>query len=49
MTNNTRSARPLREAISAEVPDWSLQAKTLWSWQPSRSLLANIRPYKQAV
>jgi serine O-acetyltransferase len=31
---------------SAEIPDWSREAKSFFSWQPSRSLLASIRRYQ---
>ena len=48
MTDNMRTARPLRETISADVPDWSREAKTFWSWQPSRSLLASLRAHERA-
>ena len=39
--------RPPREPISAEVPDWSREAKSFWSWHPSRSLLASVRAYQK--
>jgi serine O-acetyltransferase len=32
--------------ISAEVPDWSREKKSFFSWDPSRSLLASIRSYQ---
>lgn len=35
------------EEISAEVPDWSREEKRIFSWQPSRSLLASIRSYQR--
>jgi serine O-acetyltransferase len=34
-------------SISATVPDWSREAKPLWAWDPSRSLLASIRAYQR--
>ncbi len=33
--------------ISAEIPDWSREAKKLFAWSPSRSLLASIRSYQR--
>lgn len=33
--------------LSAEVPDWSREAKAFWQWQPSRSLLASLRAYER--
>ena len=33
--------------ISASIPDWHREAKTFWSWNPSRSLLASIRTYQR--
>jgi serine O-acetyltransferase len=33
-------------AVSAEVPDWSREAKAFWHWHPSRSLLASLRAYE---
>lgn len=33
--------------VSAQVPDWSREAKTFWEWAPSRSLLASIRAYQR--
>lgn len=32
--------------ISAEIPDWSREKKSFFSWDPSRSLLASIRRYQ---
>ena len=45
-------ARPRREprdadGISATVPDWSREAKPLFAWMPSRSLLASLRAYER--
>lgn len=34
--------------ISADVPDWSREEKSLFSWNPSRSLLRSIRTYQAA-
>jgi serine O-acetyltransferase len=31
--------------VSADVPDWSREAKAFWHWNPSRSLLASLRAY----
>ena len=33
--------------VSAEIPDWSREHKTFFSWDPSRSLLASIRNYQR--
>lgn len=33
--------------VSATVPDWSREAKSLFEWAPSRSLLASIREYQR--
>lgn len=33
--------------VSAEIPDWSREYKTFFSWRPSRSLLASIRAYQR--
>jgi serine O-acetyltransferase len=33
--------------VSAEVPDWSREAKRILSWHPSRALLASIRSYQR--
>lgn len=35
--------------ISATEPDWSREAKSFWSWNPSRSLLASIRDHRLAT
>lgn len=37
-----------RETISAEVPDWTREAKAFWTWHPSRSLIASLRAYQRA-
>ena len=34
-------------AISATQPDWSREAKALFEWAPSRSLLAALRSYQR--
>jgi serine O-acetyltransferase len=34
--------------ISSVDPDWGREAKSFWSWQPSRSLLAAIRAWQSA-
>jgi serine O-acetyltransferase len=36
-----------RTEISATVPDWSREAKAIFEWSPSRSLLASIRAYQR--
>src|SRR5690348_11419307 len=33
---------------SATVPDWSREAKGLFTWSPARSLLASVRAYQRA-
>jgi serine O-acetyltransferase len=33
--------------ISAEVPDWSREARQAWSWSPSRALIASLRDYQK--
>lgn len=33
--------------VSADVPDWPCEKKSLFSWDPSRSLLASIRSYQR--
>ena len=40
-------AKRLADGISAEVPDWSREAKRTFEWAPSRSLLAAIRSYQR--
>jgi serine O-acetyltransferase len=35
--------------VSAEVPDWSREKKRIFSWHPSRSLLASIRSYQRHI
>lgn len=41
------SAKRLADGISAEVPDWSREARRCFEWAPSRSLLAAIRSYQR--
>lgn len=41
--NHPEAQRP-----SATVPDWSREAKGLFTWSPARSLLASIRAYQRA-
>ena len=48
MSRDVQAAREPREPISAEVPDWSREAKPFWRWHPSRSLLASLRAYQKA-
>ena len=38
---------PAEARLSAEIPDWSREAKTFWHWSPSRSLLASLRAYER--
>lgn len=33
--------------VAADIPDWSREAKSLFRWDPSRSLLASIRSYQR--
>lgn len=33
--------------VSASVPDWSREAKPVFAWMPSRSLLASLRAYER--
>jgi len=33
--------------VSATQPDWSRESKRMFSWDPSRSLLASIRTYQR--
>jgi len=33
--------------ISATVPDWSREAKSFFSWDPGRSLMASLRSYEK--
>ena len=40
-------ARPAAFAVSAELPDWSREAKRFYEWDPARSLLASIRSYQR--
>ena len=40
------SETPHAEKVSAEVADWSREARPFGSWQPSRALLASIRQYQ---
>jgi serine O-acetyltransferase len=35
------------DMVSATVPDWSREAKSRLSWNPSRSLLASVRSYQR--
>lgn len=47
MSSDMHAARAARDPISAEVPDWSREAKAFWSWHPSRSLIASVRAYQK--
>ncbi len=33
--------------VSSEIPDWSREHKSVFQWEPSRSLLASIRDYQR--
>ena len=48
MSVEKSTARAQRDPISADIPDWSREAKAFWSWHPSRSLLASVRVYQKA-
>lgn len=39
--------RDHRPEVSASEPDWSREAKRLFEWSPSRSLLASIRAWQR--
>lgn len=43
----TANAEVNKGEVSAAVPDWSREAKSLFAWDPSRSLLASIRAYER--
>ncbi|HEV7915357.1 MAG TPA: hypothetical protein VGP22_16450, partial [Albitalea sp.] len=38
----------VQEPLSATVPDLSREAKPVFAWMPSRSLLASIRAHQRA-
>jgi serine O-acetyltransferase len=43
------SGKPQRlETVSAITPDWSREQKSLFSWQPNRSLLGTLRSYERS-
>src|SRR3989344_715121 len=44
-----RSAPVVEFEVPAEVPDWSREKKRIFSWHPSRVLLASIRSYQRHV
>jgi hypothetical protein len=49
-TSTDKGAMPGGMAgISATEPDWSREAKPMFAWVPSRSLLASIRAYQRVV
>jgi serine O-acetyltransferase len=37
------------ERCSPTIPDWSREAKSFWSWSPSRSLLASLRLHQRVA
>jgi serine O-acetyltransferase len=43
---STSETRPA-QTVSADVADWSREARTAGVWQPSRALLASIRQYQR--
>jgi serine O-acetyltransferase len=47
MVVNAIPARRLERGISAEIPDWSREARRGLEWAPSRALLAAIRSYQR--
>lgn len=48
MIKQPKPYRKVRANISADIPDWSREAKHFWAWHPSRSLLASLRAYDRA-
>lgn len=47
MTQPELGARPNAIRISAHEPDFTREYKTIFSWCPSRSLIASIRTYQR--
>ena len=43
------AASTSRPRYSSSVPDWSREAKSFWSWSPSRSLLASLRAHQRVA
>ncbi len=41
-------SRMVEDAVSSEIPDWSREYKSFFSWSPSHSLLASIRTYQRS-
>ncbi|RYG87368.1 serine acetyltransferase [bacterium] len=37
----------LSDGVSAEIPDWSREAKPFWVWDPGKSMLAALRSYQR--
>jgi len=37
------------DEVSATVPDWSREHKSVFQWDPSRSLLASLRAYERSA
>ncbi len=35
------------DAVSAEHPDWSREARRRWSWSPSHAFIASLRDYQE--
>ena len=49
-SESAAAAPPLQRArYSSSVPDWSREAKSFWSWSPSRSLLASLRAHQRVA
>jgi len=44
--NSSANSQKL-DVVSATLPDWSREHKTMFSWQPNRSLLATLRSYER--
>lgn len=44
---NAPTTVPTMHTVSAEIPDWSREAKRRFEWAPSRSLLAALRGYQR--
>jgi serine O-acetyltransferase len=36
-----------RQAVSAEEPDWSREARRPWEWSPSHALISSLRDYQK--
>lgn len=43
----TVNTKHLSAEVSAEIPDWSREEKSFFTWDPSRALLDSIRSYQK--